>query len=45
MKLVPHCDDRIPAYTAQLQAYMAAVDELTAAGQNATTIPRLSPCR
>lgn len=25
--------DRIPAYGAQLQAYMAAVDELTAAGQ------------
>ena len=26
-------DDRIPAYSAQLQAYMAAVDELTAAGR------------
>lgn len=29
----PYTGEHIPAYTAQLQAYMAAVDELTAAGQ------------
>jgi Ca-activated chloride channel homolog len=29
----PYTGDHIPAYTGQLQAYMAAVDEFTAAGQ------------
>ena len=29
----PYTGDHIPAYTAQLQAYMAAVEELTAAGK------------